>query len=238
MSEILCPTCGKNVAHAEGASFCPYCGGALAKAAQPPEADAVRALLDQVAAMDNPRKKYDKLAQAMERYPDSLAIAEELLFLGRLHERSARQLDFSVIKSYLLMLYLEPETLVPEQIAAMREAIFSHPDLQRCLRLAADPNAFLDQYLTKLSTQFIELFLRGSSRYMRRFFGMGLESRAPKYLAAPAGFMLAAMQQDDQLTQEQRARLMRAFFRAFNTQLGGDTQWLLQEMQTRGVAMP
>ena len=238
MSEILCPTCGKNVAQAEGAAFCPYCGGALAKAVQPPEADAVRALLDQAAAMENPKKKHALLAQAMERHPDSLAIAEELLFLGRLYERSARQLDFSVIKSYLLMLYLEPETLTPEEIATMRASIFTHPDLARCLRLAADPNAFLDQYLTKLCTQFIELFLRGSSRYMRRFFGMGLESRAPKYLAAPAGYMLAAMQQDAQLTQEQRMLLMRAFHKAFATQLGGDTQWLAQEMQTRGVVMP
>ena len=237
MSEILCPHCARNVAQATGAAFCPFCGGALGTAVKNPESDDVRALLAKVDALDSPVKKHEMLMAALEQYPESLAVAEEVLFLGRLYERSARRLDFSVIKSYLLMIYLEPETFMPETIAQMRTELFSHPDLQRCLRLSDDQDAYLSHYLTKLSAQFIELFLRGSSKYMRRFFGIGMDSRAPRYLATPASRMLAAMQADTLLTPEQRALLMHAFYKAFSTQLSGETQWLSKEMQERGVVL-
>ena len=72
---------------------------------------------------------------------------------------------------------------------------------------------------------------------MRRVFGIGLESRAPKLLAQPVARMLAAMRDDALLSAKQRSLLMHALYAAFSTQLGGDTQWLVQEMAKRGIVL-
>lgn len=237
MSELQCPQCGRKLAVDSGAAFCPFCGGALKPAQQTPEHKEVAELIAQADAMADPVKKHRLLAEGQARYPDSLALAEELLYLGRLHERNAKSLDFSVIKCYLLMIYLEPDTIEPDKIAKMRAELFDHPDLNRCLELSEDRLAFLNRYLTKLSSQFIELFLRGSSKYMRRYFGLGLDSRAPKLLAAPAARMIARMLSDGALDGTQRSLLAHAMYAAFTTQMNGDTQWLLQYMKELGVSL-
>jgi hypothetical protein len=188
--------------------------------------------------MADPVKKHRILTEALAKYPQSLPIAEELLFLGRLYERGKGTLDFSVIKCYLLNIYLEPDAFAPARADELRHELFNHPDLDRCLALAPDREAFLRHYLHRLGCQFIDLFLRGSSKYMRRIFGFGLESRAPKLLASPAARMLAAMHGDAALTPAQRDMLMQAFFDAFSAQLSGDTQWLLTEMAARDVRLP
>jgi hypothetical protein len=237
MSERQCPHCGRRITVDGSATFCPYCGGALGPAALDPQADAVQAALARVEAQANPVKKHELLEAALREFPDSLAVAEEVLFLGRLHERSKRTLDFSVIKSYLLNLYLEPETLTAEKRDAMRRELFDHPDLDRCLKLAGDEDVFMAHYLHRLSGQFIQLFLHGSSKYMRRFFGFGMDSRAPKLLASPAAKMLAGMQADAALTDRQRSMLMRAFFDAFCEHLGGETRWLEEAMAERPIVL-
>lgn len=238
MSEISCPHCGKTLDMNGGALFCPYCGKALKQAIASPVTEQERDVLAKVEAMDDPVKKHRVLTEALAKYPQSLPIAEELLFLGRLYERGRGTLDFSVIKCYLLNIYLEPEAMAPARVDELRHELFNHPDLERCLALAPDREAFLKHYLHRLGCQFIDLFLRGSSRYMRRIFGFGLESRAPKLLAAPAARMIAAMRDDTALSEGQRAMLMQAFFDAFSSQLSGDTQWLLTEMAARGVRLP
>ena len=237
MSDTICPHCGKTVNAESGAQFCPFCGKPLKQPPAQPISDAERDILAQAEAQADPVKKHRLLTDALAKYPQSLPIAEELLFLGRLYERNQRTLDFSVIKCYLLNLYLEPDTISPAKQDAMRLELFSHPDLDRCLRLAPERNAYMAHYLHRLSCQFIDLFLRGSSRYMRRVFGIGLESRAPKLLASPAVRMLAAMRDDAALTPKQRSQMMHAFYAAFSTQLGGDTQWLVQAMAERGVTL-
>lgn len=236
MSELTCPHCGRNLSVGNGAAFCPFCGGMLRKAESTPDDEAARALLLKAEGLSDPEKKHELLLQGMAEHPDSLAIAEELLFLGRLYERSHNRVDFSVIKCYLLNIYLEPEELSPAKIDAMRRELFDHPDLDRCLRLSADPSAFLSRYLFRLSQLFIDLFLKGSSKYMHRFFGLGLDSRAPKLLATPVSRMLAGIQRDPNLTPEQRSLLKYALYTAFTSQVG-DAQWLQQEMTERGVAL-
>ena len=236
MSELTCPHCGRNLSVGNGAAFCPFCGGTLRKPGATPDDEAVRALLLKAEGLSDPEKKHDLLLQGMAEHPDSLAIAEELLFLGRLYERSHHRVDFSVIKCYLLNIYLEPEDFSPEKTDAMRRELFDHPDLERCLRLSGEPSAFLSHYLFRMSQLFIDLFLKGSSQYMRRFFGLGLDSRAPKLLASPVSRMLAGIQRDQHLTPEQRAMLKFALYSAFTSQVG-DAQWLQQEMTERGVTL-
>jgi len=237
MKERLCPRCGKTLPADSDAAFCQYCGAPVGHADGREEKEAVQALLTQANKQTDPVKKHDLLLKALQEDPQSLSAAEELLLLGRLHERSPRKLDFSVIKSFLLNAYLEPEEFATVTRQAMRREIFNHPDLARCLALTEDENAFLTRYLTRLSNQFIELFLRGSSRYMRRFFGMGLESRAPKLLAPPAAKLINEVRADQELTAEQRSLLTHAFYNAFSSQMGGDTQWLDQAMAERGIAL-
>ena len=152
MSELHCPKCGRAVAAESGAAFCPFCGGPISHAEAKPDSAEVQALLARAEEADDPVKKHKLLLQAQEISPDSLAVAEELLFLGRLYQRDSHTLDFSVIKCYLLNPYLEPDSVTPDKRDAMRRELFGGPELDRCLALSEDPAAFLIRYLTELST--------------------------------------------------------------------------------------
>ena len=217
MAELLCPQCHMPVAPQASAAFCPYCGARLV--ADGPD-------LTKVFAEPDPAKKHALLLSLREQYPGSLEVAEELLLLGRLYERGKKGADFSIIKCYVLNVYLEPETMRHQQREALRHEIFHHPDLELCLSLCEDQDAFLRRYLTRLSEEFIRLFLRGSSRHMHTVLGFTNEGKAAKYLASPAAAMLKAMGEDDNLSPAQRALLTQAFYAAFARQLGGETQYL------------
>jgi hypothetical protein len=218
MSEISCPKCHKPIGAAEEAAFCPFCGERLVKEEGPD--------LSAALAQDDPVKKHDMLLALREQYPESLAVAEQILYMGRLYERSKKGLDFSVIKCYVLNVYLEPKSMKPDQREELRREIFHHPDLDACLKLTEDPEVFLRCYLERLSEDFTHLFLKGSSLYMHAFFGYVNERKAPKNLAAPAAGMLMAMRQDETLTGKQRTLLMQSFYRGFAHQMDGQTQYL------------
>lgn len=216
MTEILCPQCHQAIGAAD-AAFCPFCGEKLRQTG--PD-------LKPVLHEPDPVKRHDGLVALQAQYPESLEVAEEILLLGRLYERGRKGVDFTIIKSYILNVYLEPNLLKKSQSAALRQEIFHHPDLDRCLQLADDKDAFLRRYLTRLSEEYIRLFLKGSSQHMRSIFGYVNERKAPKYLATPAAQMLLNMQRDDTLTDEQRRLLMQAFYAAFDRLLAGETQYL------------
>lgn len=216
MAEQVCPKCHKPIAAGEPAVFCPFCGEKLPAGLN----------LAAVLAEPNPVKRHDRLLALQAEHPDSLEIAEELLHLGRLYERGKRGVDFSIIKCYVLNVYLEPETLRREQCEALRREIFSHPDLDRCLELAPDRELFLRRYLTRLSEDFIRLFLKGSSRHMHVILGFSNEGKAPKYLAQPAAQMLKNMRADGALTAAQRGMLQKAFYAAFARLMDGETRYL------------
>jgi endogenous inhibitor of DNA gyrase (YacG/DUF329 family) len=223
MAERLCPKCHAAVGAAEQAAFCPFCGEKLL----PADLDLSAALREA-----DPVKKHDRLLALLEQHPDSLEVAEELLLLGRLYERGKKGMDFSVIKCYVLNVYLEPEELKPLKREALRQEIFHHPDLDLCLTLAQEPNVFLRRYLTRLSAEFIRLFLKGSTRHMHAVFGYVNESKAPKHLALPAAQMLQAMQRDQSLTGAQKSLLMCAFYDAFSREMSGETRFLDEMLLT------
>lgn len=217
MADYLCPNCHQAISGAATAAFCPHCGEKLHKSG--PELAAVR---DE----EDPVKKHDMLLALQKEYPDNLEIAEEILLLGRLYERGQKGVDFSIIKSFVLNVYLEPGTLQKSKREALRHEIFHHPDLDRCLALSDDQELVLRSYLTRLSEEFIRLFLKGSSRYMHSLFGFTNTGKASKYLAAPAAQMLMAMQHDDTLDNRQQTLLMQSFYAAFARQLNGETKFL------------
>jgi hypothetical protein len=228
MADMICPQCHRPVG-AEDAAFCPFCGEKLRKGG--PDLSVVRGEPD-------PVKKHEMLLALMAQHPDSLEVAEEILYLGRLYDRSRKGLDFSVIKCYVFNVYLDPDEMKPERREALRAEIFDHPDLSRCLELSGDREVFLRRYLLRIAEEFVRLFLKGSTRYMRSIFGFTNEGKAPKYLALPVARMLRAMQRDESLTGERKTLLMQALYCAFQTQLGGETRYLDELLTTYQIAVP
>ncbi len=233
----VCTNCHKEVL-LSGAAFCPHCGAPLAQAQASQTPPGARTLLEQAEKLSDPRKKHEVLSEAMRAYPDCLEVAKALLFLGRLHERDPRKLDFSVIKCHLLHGYLTPEEFTPEERDAMRRELFSHPDLDRCLALAPDADVFMQQYLTQLCGEFIRIFLKGSSRYAPSILGFRIERNTAKQLAFPTANMLAAIHHDTALDPEQSAMLYNALYTAFSREMGGETQWLDEQLAARQLSAP
>lgn len=232
----VCPRCHKTAQTAE-AAFCAYCGAPMQqkKEALPVEIKEILKRLDQEA---DPVKKHKLISKAEQSYPDCLEIAEERLFLGRLHERSSKKLDFSVIKCYVWHMYLTPSEFSEEQKKAMRNELTAHPHLLRCLELAPDRDVFMRRYLEKLAAQFVQLFLMGSSRYTRAIFGFRLDPRMSRVLSDPAANMLYRIYRDDQLTDEHRDMMYDAFYRAFLTETGGDSKWVDEQLEKAGLPIP
>ena len=231
-----CPACRRSLPVSD-AAFCPSCGKALGSAAQG-ASQQVRQLLEEVHRQNDPARKHQLLEKAQERFPDSFEIAEEILFLGRLYERSPKKLDYSVIKCYLWQMYLTPKEFTPQQKQAMREEMTAHPHLMRCLELAPDRDAFMRRYLNRLAGEFVHVFLMGSTHYTRTIFGFRADNRMGRVLAEPAADMLCAIRGDEALEPRQREELYDAFYRAFVTETGGESQWLDAQLEKKGCARP
>lgn len=229
MATAVCPHCSREITEGK-AAFCPFCGSPLAADSNltPPGA---AALLRKAGEQTSNRKKLALLRKAREEYPDCLAVEEEWLFQGKLPERPPRVLDYSIIKSHLLSLYLTPEAFDQARQAAMRQELFQDPQLLHCLSLTDAPEAFTAHYLERLSREFIQIFLIGSNEYMPRLMGLQLERNAARVLAAPVARMLRAMQADQTLTPDQRSGLCAAFERAYAAECGGEMKWLREEME-------
>ena len=227
-----CPACCRELPVSD-AAFCPYCGKAL-QSAQREVPQEVKKLLSDLEKQKDPVKKHEMLLDGEKRFPDSLEIAEEVLFLGRLYERSPKRLDYSVIKCYLWQMYLTPKDFTPEQKNAMRTELLGHPHLKRCLALAPDADAFMRRYLRRLAGEFVHVFLMGSTHYTRTVFGFRVDSRMGRVLAEPASDMLCAISRDDALESAERVLLYDAFYHAFVTETGGESQWVDALLEKKG----
>ena len=210
----------------------------MAAAQAAPVPKGALALLEKAGRQTDPVKKHELLLEAQAQFPDCLEVAQELLFLGRLHERSPKKLDFSVIKCHLMHFYLTPDEFTAAQREQMRTELFEHPDLRRCQELAPDADAFTRKYLERLSRDFINVFLRGSNRYMHSFFGFRLDSRIAKVLASPLERMLSRVHGDTDLDFEQRSMLYDALYRAFLLETGNDAKWLDALLAGEGLPIP
>ena len=234
MSNPVCPRCHRE-AVAE-AAFCAYCGTPIAQKKELPRE--LQEILRKIEKQEDPVKKHKLIEEAIAQYPDSLELAEEKLYLGRLHERSTRTLDFSVIKCFVWHLYLTPGEFSEEKKNEMRREIVSHPDLLRCLELADDKELYMRRYLERLAREFVDLFLKGSTRYNGSFFGMRLGGRMAKTLADPMARMLRNIHADLELTGEERDMMYDALYRAFMLETGNETRWLDELLNNAGLYVP
>ncbi len=234
---LICPGCGGRMdidAERELVPFsCPYCAMQLApqkngqavvlKASAAPAAvkpprpgENISGLLRLAQEESDPVKRYALLQRAEEAAPDNLQVQKALLLHGRLHERDKRKIDFSVIKCYLLHVFEEPETYSFAKREEKIQGLFTEDRLVRAMDKAPDGQAFLKDYLTSLSQEYIHLFLRGSSRHMRPIFGFAPAGKPARLLAAPAALMIRCILKEPALSQDQRELLARAFYKAYD----------------------
>lgn len=222
---ITCPHCEKTVGFGDGqpVRFCPYCGKAL-----DPQADAGSSALEKrLMAEKKPIRKYQIIQEALAANPDDYDANLALLYHGRLHEpMKGRQLDFSIIKGHLLCVFHEPDKLAPEVLDEKYEELLRGPQLRRVLALAPDPDAQFEAYLRRLAFDYVDLFIRGDSRYANVVFGF---SRSPDALArrcaAPVQRMLEEISKTDRLEPDERI-LLRTAVRDAYTRVFGSGKYL------------
>ena len=178
----------------------------------------------------DPVKRYALLTKAEQASPQDLRVQKALLKHGRLHERNKHRVDFSIIKCYLLHMFEEPQAHTTTQQEEMIRELFFEERLIKALELADDPEAFLLEYLTELSREYIRLFLQGSNRYMKSIFGFSTGGKPAKLLAVPSAAMIKRMFHEPLMTEDQRKTLSQAFYAAFEQEFDGETVYLNESL--------
>ena len=221
-----CSQCGKTI-DGEGIAFCPYCGAKLA--AEPAKEirneEAEKWVRKALAVTSYPERR-EILLKGLEACPDSREIAWELLFVGEEAPKKGRVIDFSVIKSWVLEIYRDPKIFPEAKKDEMRMQFFDSPKLTGTLQLFDDPEKKQQEYLQRMCTEYVELFLEGSNQIMGNIFGFRLERNKEKKLAAPVAEMIGRIRADEKLLPQQREQLWKTLYQAYGTRTGGKMQYL------------
>ena len=234
MQQAICPLCGGSMeleARAQAQVDCPHCQGSLEavmngravilKARKPLRQEDPQALklLEAAEKAQDPVKRFKLLSDALSLYPDSLALNRALLFHGRLHERDGKTVDYSVIKCYLLHPFEAPGEHTPQERQACFAELFEGEQLQKCMALSPDGESFYQDYLAEICAQYVQIFLKGSSRHMVSMFGIPL-GKPEKNLSHPAAKIIRAIQAEELLTPRQKEDLAAAFRQGYLKVLG------------------
>ena len=224
---LICRQCGKTV-DGEGIAFCPYCGAKLAAEAPaaPRNEEAEKWIRKAQGVRSYPEKK-KILQQALEACPGDREIAWEMLFVGDVEKKKhARNIDFSIIKCYVLDFYRNPREFSEDQRNKMRAELFDAPQLKECLAKYDDPEKKQQEYLQRLCREYIEIFLEGSNQVMGSIFGFQLERNKDKKLAVPVAEMISRIRRDEKLLPEQREQLWQALYQGYASRTNGKTEYL------------
>ena len=221
-----CSQCGKTI-DGEGIAFCPYCGAKLSAepAAEIRNEEAEKWVRKALASSSYPERK-KILQKGLEACPDSREIQWELLFIGEPETKRKRQVDFSIIKCWILEIYRSPGDFSAEKRDRMRSQLFDTPELARILNLFDNPEDKQREYLQRLCTEYVELFLEGSNLVMGNIFGFRIERNKEKKLAVPVAEMIGRIRADEKLLPQQREQLWKALYQAYGTRTGGKMQYL------------
>ena len=241
--ELCCPRCGEMIPTQIGPAFvCSRCGGWVvceavgkayhlspASAPAAPQAQQAQELVRQAEAVSDPVARHRMLLEAETLCPEELAVQRALLRLGRLHERDPRCLDYHCIKCYLLHVFEAPEEETPAQRRVMLDELTGDPRLQRCLALAPDPDAFLRDELLWICQEYIRLFLKGSSRHMKRF--MGFQLMPADRALAPVGAVMLINMERAALPSPFDRLLPQCFLEAYRLEVGNDAALLARKKE-------
>lgn len=225
---LRCPRCGKEIP-GEGMAFCPYCGTRIDSAAEDQrETDPrVKERIRKALAETGLPKRKRILEKAKEEFPDSLEIDWELLFIGRENPKPRRgQIDYSIIKSYLLNIYRAPEDFSQEEQERMRKELFEDPQLTRLLTASGNPEGRMREYLQRLCSEYMEIFLAGDNRINGTIFGFSLNRNKGKAIAGPVSEIIRRVDADSALSAEQREMLRDALVRAYLAAEGAKIEYL------------
>ena len=222
----ICSQCGKTI-EGEGMAFCPYCGAKLQTETIPEirNEEAEKWVRKALAVNSYPERK-KILQKGLEACPDSREIAWEMLFIGEQAAKRSKGLDFSIIKSWILEIYLKPGEFSEEQKEKMRTQLFDAPELLRTLNLFENPEDKQREYLQRICREYVELFLEGSNLIMGNIFGFRLERNKEKRLAGPVAQMIERIRADEKLLPQQREQLWKALYQAYGTRTGGKMEYL------------
>ena len=222
----ICNQCGKTI-EVEGVSFCPYCGSKLTGETIPDvqNEEAEKWVRKALASTSYPERK-KILLKGLEACPDSREIQWELLFVGEQPDKRPRGIDYSVIKSWILEIYLKPGDFSEEKRNRMRAQLFDDPKLKQTLQLFDDPEKKQQEYLLRLCKEYVELFLEGSNLVMGNIFGFRLERNKEKKLAVPVAEMVGRIRADEKLLPEQREQLWKILYQAYGVRTGGKMEYL------------
>lgn len=226
---MICARCGKPL-EGEGMLFCPYCGEKLAarEAASPeaPNAEAQQWIQKALAVSSYPERK-KILQQGLAACPGDREIEWEMLFVGEPQKRR-RAMDFSIIKCWILDIYHRPKDFSEEEADRMRAQLFDAPELARQLERYADPGSRLQEYLSRLCREYLDIFLEGSNSVMGNWFGFQIGSNRDKKLAAPVAQMIERIRTDEKLSPERREQLWKTLYQAYAAKADGKTGYLDQ----------
>ena len=243
---MRCSACGKEMP-ASDLAFCPYCGKQLEKPAEnsepeqavsPMEEETHRQMMKdllQARQQTNLFKRKDLLLALREKFPDCFEVEKELLKIG--HPRASKKgaVDYFIIKCYLLEIYLHPDRFTDEVRSSCRQEIFGDEQLQKCMTLSGKGEGFLEEYTRHLCTDYVELFLQGSSEYGRSVFGLFKDRHPEQTLAKPVCYMLGNILSDEQMEEEQKHLLARSLYCAFSNLMGGKTVYLDAALSDAGI---
>ncbi len=183
-------------------------------------------LLHEARTADDPVYAYACLKRAEMLEPSNLKVQRALLMHGRLHERDRRQGDYTIIKSYLLHIFEHPEQYTEEGLRQAAEELFSGPQLLKCLALAPNRDAFLEEYIGDLAEEYMRVFISGDSSHAPRVLGLASKSRLHSFLARPTADTVRNALQSPYLTREQQLMVARNMYRQFSLQMSGETRTL------------
>lgn len=183
-------------------------------------------LLHAAKTSDDPLFAHACLQRAEVLAPDSLDVQRALLLHGRLHERDRRQADYSIIKSWLLHALEHPEKHSEEEQRRMTRELFDEKRLQDCLRMADNPEAFLEGYLAALCDEYMRIFIAGEASHAPRVFGFSAKASLHKYLATPVSDMIHNVYMSPFLSEAEQGRLARCVYRSFYRYVSGEVKEL------------
>ena len=200
--------------------------GLFAKKYTPPCMDGmdVDTLYARGRSAQEPRDAHAFLMRAAEMDPSDLRVQKELLLRGRLHERDPHNITFHVIKCYLLHAFEHPEKHNQEEIQRMARELFDHPQLQRCLAIAPDQDAFMKEYLNDLCAEYVRLFIAGDTSHTRAILGITIGSKQPVFLAIPAYDIISNILSSSYLNEDEKTLLAGVFYRAYRAHMDGRTE--------------
>lgn len=186
----------------------------------------VEKLLAQAKNSRDPKAQREYLLRAEAYAPQCLAVQEELLLLGNLWQRDGRRPNPALIKCHLLHAFEHPENYDEETQRHMARELFDHPQAQKCLALAENKAAFLEDYLGRLCAQYVEIFILGQREHVPGLLGYAIPRRLPRYWARPMGDLIRNVFLCPFLSIAEQQMLAKAFYRACYRCLGGDTKAL------------